>query len=304
MAEPRPGVRVFAPAKVNLTLHITGQREDGYHMLDSLVAFGSMGDWVTMGAGTGLSLSLEGQEAATLSATPDNLVLRAAALLEARNTAFRLQKNLPVASGIGGGSADAAAAFRGVIARDKALGVGLSNAQDDVLKAYGAQLLRLGADVPMCLLSAPARVQGIGDVISLTTLPNLPAVLINPRVPVATPDVFKLLQSKDNAPMPDSLPVFGDAAGLIRWLATQRNDLETPAIQLCPEIATVLDVLRAQSGCALARMSGSGATCFGVFKDQDTAKAAAQRLYQAHPDWWVAGGLLGDQSKAAEPVVS
>ena len=303
-AKPKRGVSVFAPAKVNLTLHITGQREDGYHLLDSLVAFGSMGDWVTMGAGTGLTLSLEGAEAASLSADPNNLVLQAARLLDQTDVSFRLQKNLPVASGIGGGSADAAAAYRGLLVQDESLNAELFEAEDAFLKGYAEDILQLGADMPMCLLSKPARVTGIGEKVSLVDLPELPAVLVNPRVPVSTPAVFDLLPTKDHAAMPADLPKFADPEPVMDWIGQMRNDLEAPAIQLCPIIADVLAVLRDEAGCALARMSGSGATCFGLFHTKEAAKAATERLYAKHPEWWVAGGFLGDQFAAATPKFS
>lgn len=303
-AKPLAGVSVFAPAKVNLTLHVTGQREDGYHLLDSLVAFGTIGDWVTMGAGKGLTLSLEGGEAGSLSTDPDNLVLQAARLLDQTDVAFRLQKNLPIASGIGGGSADAAAAYRGILARDGRLNAELFAAEDGTMNAFAQDILQLGADVPMCLLSKSARVMGIGEKLSFVDLPKLPVVLVNPRVQVSTPAVFGLLPGKDHPAMPADLPDFVDVDAVINWLAGMRNDLEAPAMALCPTIADVLTTLRDEVGCGLARMSGSGATCFGLFHSAEDANAAAERLNTKHPEWWVAGGFLGDQLAAATPRFS
>ena len=156
----------------------------------------------------------------------------------------------------------------------------------------------------MCLLSAPLRARGIGERIEAVALPDLAAVLINPRVPMATPEVFRTLAQRDNEPLPDVLPDFADAAALTGWLASQRNDLEAPACALQPVISEVLQALGRQSGCTLARMSGSGATCFGLFEDAADAQVAAGRLYEVHPDWWVAGGVLGDQSELAAPRLS
>lgn len=254
----------FAPAKINLALHVTGQRADGYHLLDSLVAFADFGDHVSVEAAEGLSLSVTGPFAGAVPAGADNLVLRAAALFGTDAGArITLDKHLPPASGIGGGSSDAAAALR-VLARLWARPV--------------PDALRLGADIPVCLAARAARMQGVGEVLTPVTLPVMQAVLVNPGVEVATPSVFRALQRKDNAPMGD-VP----GAGLVDWLATCRNDLEAPAIAVEPVIAEVLAQIRAQPGCLLARMSGSGATCFGIFDTAEQAKAAARAQ---RPDWW------------------
>lgn len=280
-------IEVFAPAKVNLALHVTGQRADGYHTLDSLVAFAPLGDVLRLSPAEGLSLVLSGPEAAGLPAGPDNLVLRAAALMgPGPGARFALEKRLPAASGIGGGSADAAAALRGLAAlRGQPLPGGIE---------------RLGADVPMCLHPRPARTRGIGEQISPVALPALPAVLVNPRQELSTPSVFKALQSKENPPLPE-IPAFAGAAECIGWLAHQRNDLQAPALALAPVIGAVLAALAAQPGCLLARMSGSGATCFGLFATAAEAEAAGKALAAAQPGWWVGAGYLGDQTAAAEP---
>lgn len=261
-----------APAKLNLSLHVTGRRADGYHLLESLVAFAGTGDVVTLSAGP-LSLRLEGPFAAGLMAEEDNLCLRAARLADAAVT-IRLTKNLPVASGIGGGSADAAAVLRGLARMGYAL---------------PAEIWRLGADVPVCLQSAPARMEGIGE--RLTPLPFLPAVplvLVNPGVAVATPQVFAGLSRRDNPPLPP-IPDFTDAGSLIRWLHGTRNDLEASARVIAPVIDEVLQALSA-TGAAFARMSGSGATCFGFYDRPSEAERAAHILKQH--GWWAVASEL------------
>lgn len=272
-----------APAKVNLTLHVLGRRADGYHLLDSLVGFAGIGDRLAWQPGGALRLEVTGPEAAALAAEPDNLVLRAARLLAVEagcppQGALLLEKFLPVASGIGGGSADAAAALRLL---NRAWGLGWGHARLAGLAA------RLGADVPCCLDSHAARLGGVGEV--LTPAPRLPAaglLLANPRRPLATPAVFGARQGGYSAP--SHFPVaWADAAAMARDLAACGNDLEAPALSLCPEIGAVLAALRALPGCLLARMSGSGATCFGLFATPEAAHAAAARL---PPAWWGWGG--------------
>lgn len=283
-----PEIEVFAPAKVNLALHVTGRRADGFHTLDSLVAFAPVGDVLRLAPSEGLSLRVSGPEAAGVPEGPGNLVLRAAALLgPGPGAAITLEKHLPAASGIGGGSSDAAAALRGLAA----LRGGVPMPE---------KLERLGADVPMCMVPRPARTEGIGERLSPVPLPPLPAVLVNPRVEVSTPAVFKALTVRDNPPLPD-VPTFADARACITWLAEQRNDLQAPALRLAPEIARVLERLSTTAGCLSARMSGSGATCFGLYATEVEAKAAHEALAAAHPAWWVASGALGDQSAAAAP---
>lgn len=297
-------VDVFAPAKINLTLHVTGQRADGYHLLDSLVTFASVGDRLNIVPGNALSLTVEGPEAAGVPADFDNLALRAASLIQDDGAALVLQKHLPAASGIGGGSADAAAAWRGMICLNDEAYNAFSAGSDHHFKTHIQALTRLGADVPMCIGCKPMRARGIGDQLDVVPLPTLYAVLVNPRLPVSTPSVFKALTSKTNSPMPDEIPRFPDAAALIDWLGGMRNDLQPPALTVQPAIADVLAELAAQSGCGLARMSGSGATCFGLFETEADAKDAAGALYHAHPEWWIAGCVLGDQFDAALPKIS
>ncbi len=272
-----------AAAKVNLCLHVTGRRPDGYHLLDSLVVFATVGDRLTVARAETLTLTLDGPMAGDLQHEPNNIVLKAAHLLlphRKKNDGAHLSltKILPVASGIGGGSADAAAALRL-----------LSALWDiDLPPASLAQMaLSLGADVPVCLAGTPVRLQGIGE--TLTPLPPLPPVhmvLVNPRIGVSTPAVFKERTETFGGPI--ALPTrWADAAALASFLKACRNDLEAPAIRLAPVIATVLEELDRQTACLLARMSGSGATCFGLFSCSDDAENAAQCLKTAHPDWWI-----------------
>jgi 4-diphosphocytidyl-2-C-methyl-D-erythritol kinase len=264
----------LAPAKVNLALHVVG-RCDGYHLLDSLVAFARLGDRLEAEPADRLSLAIDGPFARDLGAGPDNLVLRAAALVApGRGAVLRLTKLLPVASGIGGGSADAAATLR-LLAR----------LWDLPLPGRDA-LLGLGADLPVCLAGRASRMRGIGEDLAPLTLPPFWLVLANPGVPVPTGAVFAALACRDNPPLPDP-PRFADADALAVWLAAQRNDLEAPAATVAPAVADVLAALAAQPGCRLARMSGSGATCFGLFAAGPAAAAAAAALRRARPGWWV-----------------
>ena len=270
----------FAPAKVNLTLHVTGQRADGYHLLDSLVVFASIGDTVTARAADQLSLTITGPQAAGLPVSDDNLVLRAARLMGG-GAEVSLEKRLPIASGIGGGSADAAATLR---LMTRLRNVPLPDAQ---------AVLGLGADVPVCLVGRAVRMTGVGDSITpVPALPPLDIVLINPGVAVSTPAVFRALHRRDHAPMPTDLPSWPDARSFADWLALQRNDLQAAAISLAPSIAEVLVAIR-QTGCLYAGMSGSGATCFGLYPpDGHSAKAACAQVARAQPTWWAEAGSL------------
>ncbi|MCL4675635.1 MAG: 4-(cytidine 5'-diphospho)-2-C-methyl-D-erythritol kinase [Pararhodobacter sp.] len=257
-----------APAKINLTLHVTGQRADGYHLLDSLVVFAELGDTVSLAPGTGLTLDVSGPQAPALMPEADNLVLRAARLMAARNAALSLHKRLPVASGMGGGSSDAAATLHLLAQRDNL----------PLPDTEGA--MRLGADLPVCLVAPqPSRMRGLGEQVSpVAHLPALWLLLVNPGQGLSTPSVFKALDARSNPAMPPVLPRWRDAADLCAWLTGQRNDLEPPARALLPEISEVLALLDTQEGCLLARMTGSGATCFGVFADQQSLTAAAAVL--------------------------
>lgn len=285
------GVVETAPAKVNLALHVTGRRDDGYHLLDSIVTFAEAGDRLTFTAASEDGLSLSGRFGAALGADPkgtgDNLVTKARDLLrealrahgvETPPVEISLEKNLPIASGIGGGSADAAATLRGLLR--------LWNA-DLPASDLATIALRLGADVPMCLKSRPLRAAGIGE--AITPLPEMPSfamVLANPLKAVSTPEVFRRLDRRDNPPISPS-PQAAEHEIWIAWLSTLRNDLEAPACALLPEIGEVCDML-AESGAALVRMSGSGATCFGLYGDYAAAEAAVSHLSQQRPHWYFA----------------
>ena len=282
-------VREEARAKVNLALHVTARRADGYHELDTLAAFPPFGDVLQARPADDLSLTLTGPFAADLGPSGDNLVMRAATALRAAfaieaGAALSLEKRLPVASGIGGGSADAAAALR-ALARLWRIDRG-----DPRIAEIAA---RLGADVPMCLASRPLRATGIGEVLSpVADFPAAGLLLVNPRVSVATPAIFKALKNSDNPPLGD-IPALADAKALADWLATTRNDLQPPAIETAPVIAEVLAVLDALPGALLARMSGSGATCFALFSEEATATAAGDALAATRPDWWICRTVLG-----------
>lgn len=279
-------IEAFAPAKLNLTLHVTGRRADGLHRLDSLVAFADVGDRIRLRPAPTLSLTVEGPMAARVPAGEDNLVVRAARLPGRPAVAIALEKHLPPEAGLGGGSSDAAATLRGL----RALGAPPPTAEE---------LVALGADVPVCHLARPARMGGIGEILEPVALPPLHLVLVNPGVPVPTGAVFARLERADNPPMPADLPRWRDARELARWLAGMRNDLETAARQIAPPIDAVLRALRATPGCLLARMSGSGASCLSIHDSAETAAAAAERLRHEHGRWWIRAARLW---QAPDPV--
>jgi 4-diphosphocytidyl-2-C-methyl-D-erythritol kinase len=279
----------FAPAKVNLYLHLIGRRPDGHHLLDSLIAFADIGDRITAEPATTLSLEITGPEAAGLADLgQDNLVLRAARLLvahtgTARGAALSLEKNLPIAAGIGGGSSDAAAALRLLTALWQ-LSIG-----EEAVRSLGA---RLGADLPACLYGRAAWLGGAGERIEpAPDLPEAGILLASPRKQLPTAAVFAartgaFYEAGRFAPMPR------DATGLARTLTALRNDLTDAAIGLVPEIAAVLARLSRLPGALLARMSGSGATCFALFPDRGAAEEARAALAAAEPQWWCAAGGL------------
>jgi 4-diphosphocytidyl-2-C-methyl-D-erythritol kinase len=277
----------FAPAKINLTLHVLGRRPDGYHEIESLVVFADVGDRLTLVPGAHLELDVQGPTAGAAGDAADNLVLKVARALADRVDGLRagrfvLNKQLPVAAGLGGGSSDAAAALR-LLAHHNGLSV------DD--PRLHAAALATGADVPVCLDPKGRMMRGIGEILSAPmALPELPAVLINPGVAVATKDVFAALAAPPLAASTepdDFIAIDADAASLISLLTARRNDLETPAIRVQTVIADVLEALRGFPDCLLARMSGSGATCFGLFGSAGAAQEAAQQVKAAHPGWWV-----------------
>jgi 4-diphosphocytidyl-2-C-methyl-D-erythritol kinase len=280
-----PDLTELAPAKINLFLLVTGKRADGYHLLDSLVVFAGAHDRLSVAPSAALSLTFGGSFGASLAAHADNLVLRAATSLAAATgvragARLHLEKNLPIASGIGGGSSDAAAALRLL---SRLWGV----ATPEGLAAT------LGADVPVCLDPRPRRMSGIGEVLAPSpTLPEGGIALVNPGVALPTAAVFRARETAFSLParLPPGWP---DMAALADGLATFGNDLQAPAIALCPPIATVLASLSSQPGCRLARMSGSGATCFALFDTK--AQAAAAAAAASRHGWWCWGGGLYDR---------
>ena len=294
---PVPLVEI-ASAKVNLTLRVLGRRADGYHELSSLVAFADCGDRLSLMPGGQLTLTVGGPRAAQAGADADNLVLKAARTLAARIPglvagAFQLDKELPVAAGLGGGSADAAAALR-LLARANDL-------PSDDPRLYEAARAS-GADVPVCLDPRPRLMWGIGEKLSAPLdLPPLPAVLVNPGVALATKDVFAgwIRAAEPLSPFDlSALEKIQDRKQLLRALAQQANDLEAAAIKLAPAVGDLLAVLRTLAGCRLARMSGSGATCFGIFDDGPATQTAPGCCAGKYPRWWVRACRLGSAAPA------
>jgi 4-diphosphocytidyl-2-C-methyl-D-erythritol kinase len=283
----------LAPAKVNLTLAVLGRRADGYHLLDSLVVFAGIADRLTLAPGPALSLKVRGETADQAGPADDNLVLKAARALAAQVPdlklgRFTLEKRLPVAAGLGGGSSDAAAAVR-LLAKANRLKPGSA----PVTKIAPS----IGADVPVCIDPRPRRMRGIGEMLSAPLkMPKLAAVMVNPGVAVPTKDVFMKLGLKPGGPVRRAAPARAlprEVEAFVEYLSKHGNDLEAPAIEVQPVIARVLRDIRESKGCLLARMSGSGATCFGIFASPRAAKAAAQNLSAAQPKWWVRATTFG-----------
>ena len=281
-----------APAKVNLTLRVGRAREDGYHPLDSLVVFADWGDTISVEPSAGLTLSMSGEASRALAAERANLVLRAARALQAAaglriGAAIHLEKLIPVSAGLGGGSADAAATLRALNRLWKL---------DWSTEKLAQLALTLGADVPACLYSRPLRMRGIGEWIELLgELPPLFAVIVNAGIPVSTADVFKAFDATDPASLVESAP---DLGALPAWLADEPNDLQTPAISVAPDIARTLELLAATGKPSLVRMSGSGASCFGLYNSLDEAMQAASMLRAALPDWTIMPVQLGEGGHA------
>ncbi len=292
-----PVVQGFAPAKINLFLHVGDRRPDGYHNLLSLVVFADHGDMVELSPSGNLQLVMSGPYADGLDAGPGNLVIRAAGALQhwacehghpAAGAALHLHKNLPVASGIGGGSSDAAATLRLLAAH-----WGLSVSDGDLFRIARS----LGADVPVCLRAAPSIMSGDGDLIEpAPNMPDFGLLLVNPRVEVSTASVFARLQVRSGTRAPALPERFSSPRALAAWLDRTTNDLAAPARLLAPAIMRVEQALVATHDCLLARMSGSGATCFGIYPTREAADAAACELQTTHPDWWLAScHVLGRQ---------
>jgi len=284
-------------AKVNLSLRVIGRRADGYHDLESVVAFADCADRLTLEPGGELRLATTGPLATACGEMSDNLVFKAAKLLadaipNLKLGAFALDKVLPVAAGIGGGSADAAAALR-LLAR-------LNNLSLDDPRLQKVALAT-GADVPVCLFSRACDMTGVGEQLLPLALPSMPCVMVNPRVPVATKDVFRELGLRNGELLVGATDVLeapawpekgGSIADWVEILETVPNDLEAPALSIEPVIGDVLDKLRSSAGVKLARMSGSGATCFAIYGAPAEAHAAAEKIRRDHPDWWVHAGTL------------
>lgn len=272
-----------APAKINLALHVLGRRDDGYHELDSIVAFADVGDELTFSEADDWRLDVAGPFAQGLDREADNLILKAARAFEqgfpgeGRPCHIALQKNLPIAAGIGGGSADAAATLRAL--------AGLAGvAKSDKLAKIAASI---GADVPVCLQGKTCRMRGVGERLDvLADVPRMPAVLVNPRAQLSTKEVFGKLHFVPGRRLLPGLDMGAD-------LGAHRNELTMPALVLAPVIGKVLATLRAASQVRFARMSGSGATCFGIFETAGAAEAAAKQIAAAHEDWWVVKTTIG-----------
>ena len=281
-----------APAKINLFLHVGDKRADGFHPVQSLAVFTALGDVLAMEAADTLSLAIDGPFADGLAGEGDNLVLRAARGLGGAGARLSLTKNLPVASGIGGGSADAAAALRGLSK--------LWNSDSGRLQEIAASL---GSDVPVCVDSVTAFMEGRGEILRpALSIPQVPMLLVNPGVPVPTREVFAALETRSGVEMTLPHGRFQDTADLLRFLDSTRNDLEAPALKLQPVIGEVLAAIAALPGALLSRMSGSGATCFGIFADQDCCQRAAQTLKAAVPGWWVAPTFVPESGIVHETV--
>ena len=280
MSASNQTLTTLARAKINLTLHVGAAQNDGYHPLHSLVLFADIGDELSASAAREFSLKIDGPFANGLSSGPDNFVLKSANKLAKTKSnlgklAYKLTKNLPIASGIGGGSADAAAAVNLLLSEN-----------DETTNV----LLEIGADVPVCYLSRTCIMEGIGE--ELTPLPGLgqvAAILVNPGVAVSTGAIFQSFD-KGGTSSEFALP----SGTLLEMARAGRNDLQDTAIGITPVIQTVLDEIEAQQNCQLARMSGSGATCFGLFETLEDAQNASAVIKSKYPDWWCVPTMLGD----------
>ncbi len=271
----------LARAKVNLCLHVTGQRADGMHLLDSIVVFPAVGDVLKATPDSDLTLEITGPFGGDLEAGADNLVIRAAQMLADKGATLQLRKNLPVASGIGGGSADAAACIR------------LLSDMWGVAVPPLKSLTDLGADVPVCMAQTPTRMSGIGERLeAISALPKFWIVLVNAGEGVETRAVFGAMTSRENMGLSSIPESFPSPETLFEYLRAQRNDMQDAAIKHCPMIAEVLRALEATNNCALSRMSGSGGTCFGLFAHEANATIAASKLRENHPDWWVVSAAV------------
>lgn len=293
---PGKALSIFAPAKINLFLHITGKRHDGYHLLDSLVAFADVGDQIVITPADEFSFEVSGPYAKAFDAhsldagkNSANLVVQAAWMMarlfkKPLNVKAHLVKNLPLGAGLGGGSSDAAAMLWGLMEY-----WALKQAPVNIAK----ETLALGADVPVCLSCVSTRMRGVGEILSpMQGFPEIPIVLIYPGKPASTARIFARYHNryKEDLFMPDH---FDHADQLCEFLKTTENDLYKAALDEVPEIENAINALRLQSGCMIARMSGSGSACFGLFEDKESAGLACAEIAKANPDWWVKSGFLG-----------
>ena len=281
MKQKLKATSLLAPEKVNLTLHVIGQQEDGLHLLDSLVTFPKIGDTLSFLNSEQSTLSITSDESINVPTNNKNLILKAAGIINSKySRSILLKKILPIAAGIGGGSADAAATIR------DAISLGYKVSSQDIVK--------LGADVLACLESQPLRMTGIGDQLKLINPWPRDGyiILVNPRVPLATKKVFAALEQKNNRPMPPRLPVFSTFKELVYFVKRHRNDLEDTAIKLEPIIQKVLFEIGKNKNCLISRMSGSGPTCFGLFENYTKAYAAKLRLMNDFPNWWIISSEL------------
>lgn len=291
MTSRTESVEAFAPAKINLFLHVGEKRNDGFHDLESLVVFADIGDTLAFSSAPELTLALDGPFAGALGSEGDNLVLRAAKAL-AKHTAhpsatasIRLTKLLPVASGIGGGSADAAAVLRGL---SRLWTLDLS------WEELRTVAQTIGSDVPVCIESKSSWMEGRGErIVAAAALPHMPMLLVNPGIAVSTADVFRELESRHGTGAERRTTGLSVPRELITFLKMTSNDLQVPAQRIAPVIGVVLDELSRMPGVAFWRMSGSGATCFALFDDQSSAEMAAIALSHTHPDWWVKATRIG-----------
>ena len=275
---------MIAPAKINLSLHITGQRNDGYHLLDSLIAFADYGDVIDVRPAAGFSFKADGLFAKDLPANDaDNLSVKAAHYLgrilqKELNLSLHLTKNIPIGGGLGGGSSDAAATIKKLLR--------FWNTEIDKEK-LNKILFELGADTPVCYAGNAAHVTGIGEIITpVPSIPDMPAILIYPNKFCSTAEIFKNFQQPFSTP--DPLPTeFNGREEFYNFLKKQKNDLTSAALAHIPEIKSVLDIIQVQEGCALSRMSGSGSTCFGLFDTKKNSELAAEKIKRAHPELWL-----------------
>ncbi len=271
-------VKGTAHAKLNLTLHVTGKLPNGYHELDSLVVFTEFGDHLELEPAREFLLVANGPFSQVLPPASKNIIHSALRLFEGRGTDFKvsLEKSIPVSAGLGGGSTNATSALRLA-----------ANYLGCPLPVDIQKLVAIGSDLPVCLTGKPSIVRGLGEELTiLDRFYEFPVLLVNPNKPVQTKEVYRQLSEVDNPPQ-TPYPVKGNNGDVLTWLKEQRNDLESPAILLCPEIKNILSGLREQEGCVLARMSGSGGTCFGIFQTMEQATGAGREIKLQAPEWWV-----------------